>query len=656
MAASMRPWAKHGLRLTTAMGLVVLGLLAWGSGAQAMEGLALASHCRWSVEMRDGSFWLITPVGTPFYSSGVNVVNGGADERYVHGRTWYSWRSFALSQDAWIEATLRRLRQWGFNTAGAWSLPPSVMPLPAIPNLELGRNASFHWYDPFDPSTEERIRKEAKRLVAPYKGSPYRIGYFSDNEVGWWNGALFAFYAKARPSNYTKQRLMELLRAHYNGDWASFCRDFVPPDSIDSFEALEQSTGLIPRLRPGGEGIRVVRKWTFMVAELYYRLAHDAIKEADPEALVCGDRLPIYYDPDAVRAMVPHVDVIYTNYNVDSPDGWMARYFFDGLRRLAPQRPVLVSEWFFAAHENRTGNANNGHLMTVRTQKERARGAAAAVVAFASHPQIVGAHWFKYWDDPKGGRLDGEDYNFGLVDVDDRPYDELVEALTRANHEAAVIHGRIREPILAQVGAPLAVPRATIDPCDGHLGEWPKEKALMPPLLVHEPEIPFGEYYLSWDQRGIHLAFIGMDYHEPDLLSYEGDFPLGEAFRVEWGVDAGKGPRCFSLYVIPPGGDLARREEMYNMRMRLCRGGPPGCEPVPGGLVNYFGADQPRITFEAFLPWSALGSDGPPASRELRMELAVTAFHRGRWMSASGLPPRQAMGTPERWREAKLNE
>lgn len=400
----------------------------------------------------------------------------------------------------------------------------------------------------------------------------------------------------------------------------------------------------------------MIRKWTFMVAERYYLLAHDAIKEADPEALVCGDRLPIYYDPDAVRAMVPYVDMISTNYNLDTPDGWVARYFFEGLRRLAPQRPVLVSEWFFAAHENRTGNTNNGHLMTVGTQQERARGAAAAVVAFAREPQIVGAHWFKYWDDPKGGRLDGEDYNFGLVDVDDRPYEELVEALRRANQEVSRIHAQTKGLISRPTGPSLTIPRAAIDPWDGNLGDWSKEEALMPLLLVPEPEIPFGECYLSWDQRGIYLAFIGMDYHEPDLLSYEGEFPLREAFRLDWGVEAGKGPRRFSLYVIPPGGNLARRDDMYNMTMRLCRGGPPGCEPVPGGLVNYFGADQPRITFEAFLPWSAVGSDGPPASRGVRTEVAVTSFHRGRWMSASGLPPPQAMETPERWREATLKE
>ena len=32
--------------------------------------------------------------------------------------------------------------------------------------------------------------------------------------------------------------------------------------------------------------------------------------------------------------MAPYVDAIATNYNVDAGDGWIADYFFDGLRKL----------------------------------------------------------------------------------------------------------------------------------------------------------------------------------------------------------------------------------------------------------------------------------------------------------------------------------
>ena len=227
----------------------------------------------------------------------------------------------------------------------------------------------------------------------------------------------------------------DCLRQHYAGDWSRFTADFMPPEGVGSWDQLLTTTQST-RMKPGGAGIRAVREWTGVVAEHYYALAEKAIRAADPEALFFGDRLPIYYDPAAVRAMAPHVDAIAINYNVDSGDGWIADYFFDGLRKLSGGKPELVTEWFFAARENRTGNRNNGHLMTVATQEERAAGAAAAIANFAAIPELVGAHWFMYYDHPKGGRPDGEDYDFGLVDINDRPYERLTAALAAANRRA----------------------------------------------------------------------------------------------------------------------------------------------------------------------------------------------------------------------------
>ena len=88
------------------------------------------------------------------------------------GKIYYSWTAFAPDRADWIAATRRRLADWGFNSAGGWSLPPQQLRLPTIIDLELGRQARFHWFDPFAPETEAHMNALARVLVAPYRDSP----------------------------------------------------------------------------------------------------------------------------------------------------------------------------------------------------------------------------------------------------------------------------------------------------------------------------------------------------------------------------------------------------------------------------------------------------------------------------------------------------
>jgi hypothetical protein len=633
-------WARRAARA------IILVALAAAAPASACT-LATAPTTRWSVEKDHGIAWLRTPCGERFFALGVDVVDGGASGANVSG-PHYDWRRFAPAESAWVAAARQHLTEWGFNSTGAWSLAPEAMALPTAIDLELGRYARFHWFDPFDPATARRMFSEARRLTAPYRGTPYRLGYFGDNEVGWWGGALFLYFSKKPAENYTKQRWVRLLRRMYGGDWRRFAADFVPPVGVASWAELLH-TQEVTRLRPGGQGSRAVRRWTAAVAERYYALASAAIKTADPGALFLGDRLPIYYDAVAVRAAARHVDALSVNYNVDSPEGWIAPYFFDGLRALSGGTPIFISEWFYAARENRSGNRNNGHLMTVATQAERAQGAAAAAAKFAAVPEILGLDWFQYYDYPQGGRADGEDYDFGLVDIDDRPYEPLIAALGAANRALPRLHAAAR-PVL-RTG--FAMPKARIDPAQRSLVDWPKPASLLPPLHAAPGEVAFGEAYLAWSDDGLALATIGQDYYDLDLLAYEGAFPLSEAYRVELDVDAGAGPRRFTLYFIPP----QRRGQPITVR--LCAGAVAEqdgnrCSEVAGAEALYFGADQPRIVGAALIPWQAIGLAGAPASGRLRLEISASTWYRAVWMSLSGLPPARGSADPRRWKEVRL--
>jgi hypothetical protein len=628
-------------------------LLLCSAAAALACGLGDASDARWRTAKAQGEAWLVTPCGAPLFSIGVNVLDSGNSGAKLD-RAHYDWRRYNTSLDEWIGEARARLAQWAFNSAGAWSLPPQQLKLPGVVDLELGRNAKFHWFDPFDPAMGKIMDDKARELTAPYRANPYRIGYFSDNEVGWWDGALFTFYSKKPAENFTKRRLVKTLRDYYRGDWRRLAADFVPPAGVDSWNGLLESQ-TVTKLRPGGDGARFVALWTHVVADHYYALAAHAIRQADPGALYLGDRLPIYYDPAAIRAEAPYVDVIASNYNVDSPEGWIAPYYFDGLRALTGGKPVLISEWFYAAHQNRTGNRNNGHLMTVDTQAERAAGAAAAAKNFAAIPEVLGVHWFQYYDYPVGGRQDSEDYNFGLVDIDNRPYEDLTATLGAANRALPAIHREARA-MPRQDRAHIVLPKAAIDPDHASLIDWPKSESLLPPLRAAKGDVPFGEAYLAWNDQGIALATIGQDYYDIDVLAYDGAFPLSEAYRVELDLDAGAGPKRFTLYFIPPKG---KTRDFPPMAPMLCQGAPAehrgtACPAVPGAQTLYFGADQPRIVAETLIPWQALGLSGAPDPRQIKFEVSARSWFRARWMSLSGLTPEKSSAQPAAWTAATL--
>ena len=640
--------------------------------AVLLSGVALAGSPEtrvrekgWGTADINGVRWLIDPQGKPFYSKGVDIVAPGRRSRKSVACQAFFWGNFYSSIDKWRADVGAKLRGWGFNTLGGWSDMSPEIGLPLMVDLELGRNSQFHWFDPFDPKMEKTTVERARELSAPYRNLPQLIGYFSDNEIGWWNSALFIWYLKDPWENNTKRFLWQMIDNTYKGSWQALLADWAPQGAAKSFEDLKKA-GAALKLRPGGNGIRLVDRFMSALAHRYYELMYNAIHAADPRALVLGDRLPLYYHQDVILAMADNIDVISTNYNVDTADGWVAPYYFDGLRKLS-RKPVLVSEFFFSAAENRSGNLNEntgsghpnpGHLMTVRTQAERARGAGRALLNFARFPNVAGAQWFQYCDEPLGGREDGENYDMGLIDTSNKPYGLLTEQLRRLNPGLEQVHeGSLKPAAKRSAGAgPVVVPGADyrIDVRDQSIVEWDKENTLLSGFAAPAPHVPFADVHLTWRPEGFYLFSLSDVYLNPDFLDYRDEFPKSEAFQLHFTVDKGGARNHFALYLVPgknpssPDGfdivpELFRLEN--TVRVQKLR---------TEGRLQRINESLPHIAMEAFLPAGWFGVDKLKSGMRFRVNIGVMSYFREFTMTWAGKPEERLISAPEDFREIVL--
>jgi hypothetical protein len=176
-----------------------------------------------------------------------------------------------------------------------------------------------------------------------------------------------------------------------------------------------------------------------MVAARFMETAVSAVRKRDPNHLILGMRFANGAPDAVVRAVGARTDVLTLNWYVKSgsPDPNFVDRFF-----LLSGKPVMITEYSYRAMENRTGTRNSrGADVTVQTQADRAVRFRRYVETLGALPEVVGFHWFQYSDQPTAGRFDGEDCNYGLVDHNDEPYEELLAAMRDLNGRIVKLHG-----------------------------------------------------------------------------------------------------------------------------------------------------------------------------------------------------------------------
>ena len=256
-----------------------------------------------------------------------------------------------------------------------------------------------------------------------------------------------------------------------------------------------------------------------------------------PQSLLLGDRYRTSYYPELVQAAAAEIHVISTNLKAGWSDGTFPRFYLNSMHTLSG-KPIIVSEIYMAADENRSGNGNRkGGFPTVRTQAERAAAARRSLSQLARLPYVVGVDWFQFYDEPPRGRFDGEDFNMGLIDIQDRPYSDLVDAFSTTEVAGLHKHRQTLRP-----DATRGVPPAPARPAGfwkpyRALKNWDRERGFVPAASF----APFADMYLAWSPSGLWLGLYAMDMSERD---YYRDRIVPEIDRMRWRVNVnGAEPR-----------------------------------------------------------------------------------------------------------------
>ena len=179
---------------------------------------------------------------------------------------------------------------------------------------------------------------------------------------------------------------------------------------------------------------------TERLARRYFEVTTRLLRKHAPHHLILGVRFRGDAPAAVVRASRGLTDAQSINYYPN--DARLDRTMFQTLHEQSGGQPVIVSEYAFHALDGRSGNRNTfGFPAQVKDQQARADGYRAMTTRLARLPYVVGADWFQWMDEPPSGRLrDGEDVNFGVVDVADQPYDLLVNAIRETTPKLNGMH------------------------------------------------------------------------------------------------------------------------------------------------------------------------------------------------------------------------
>ncbi|MDR3141303.1 MAG: hypothetical protein LBU37_06230 [Tannerellaceae bacterium] len=374
-------------------------------------------------EKIDGRWWFVDPEGCLFLSVGVDCMNASV-------RTTAEGREFIFdgltensgyadyyrlnvqrrygegNETQWVNTAIKRMHNWGLNTIANWSsreiTDSNQMPFVlTLPGLKL-HEGIMGLPDVYDTQYAKDIDAAIGEMGAVYKNNPWLLGYFVGNEQPWpgQESVLCERVLALKDDAPIKKELQRFLDK--NGDTLKNREVFI----LETFGR-------------------------------FLELVNNTLKKHDPNHLNLGMRFGGHTTNELLAIAGKHFDVFSFNCYEIQPS-------VDFMKRIDEQTglPVIIGEYHFGVPDR--GMAAG--IVQVPDYAEKGNAYRFYNEQGYSHPSLIGAHWFQWIDQPNTGRMDGENYNIGLVDITDRPYPEMVKAMHETHKRLYQIHNGTLPP------------------------------------------------------------------------------------------------------------------------------------------------------------------------------------------------------------------
>ncbi len=393
-------------------------------------------------QTKNGVWWFLDPDNRRVFLTAVTTVQPIQKSRdkeslYYISKDWNGNKDGKEGDlDHWAKKTIKRVRQVGFKGIGAWSHPVlHKYDVPISRDLNLWRWAGEKRLF-YDSKWFEKVEHAVRKQVTPLKHNRNLVGYYTDNELGWNSGfaSVDKYFNGLAPDNPNRLKVSRLIQSlwttvnAFNEAWQT---------NIEDWRALD-GWAKLPK-HPTQARNKLIKEWRFQLARDYFRVTSELIRKYDSNHLILGARYKRNVPKEITRASRDHVHAQSVNmYSSNAqPDLKILKSMYSECGR-----PIIISEYSFHALDGRSGNKNKAGFIwgQVKDQQARAQGYRHFTTRLAQIPYVIGSDWFQWNDEPPAGRYDGEDVNFGVVDIYDRPYSELVNAIKETGVRVDELH------------------------------------------------------------------------------------------------------------------------------------------------------------------------------------------------------------------------